>query len=118
MQAIADIVDPIVYIDRYTMPVWNIIACGDEFTLPDSPRFWWHKLPGEKHLRAVPNAEHSMICCALDLVADIITFYHLLVRNIPRPALDFALVHAGPTGTASITVNTVSDFFNWVWQSI
>jgi hypothetical protein len=106
VQAIADIVDPVMYMDRFTMPVWNIIACGDEFTLPDSPRFWWGKLPGEKHLRAIPNSEHSMACCALDVVADIISFYHLLVRNIPRPSLDFSLTHAGTNGLASITVNT------------
>ncbi len=111
VQAIADIVDPVVYMDRYTMPVWNIIACGDEFTLPDSPRFWWSKLPGEKHLRAVPNAEHSMACCALDLVADIISFYQMLVNNVPRPTLDFQLTQAGASGQASITVNTVSLLF-------
>jgi PhoPQ-activated pathogenicity-related protein len=145
LQAIANIVDPIVYIDRFTMPVWNIIACGDEFTLPDSPRFWWHKLPGtknecekiiglkeiaqgEKHLRAMPNAEHSMACCALDLVSDIISvrkkrgrtllvlifffffffckFYHMLVANVPRPTVQFSLVHSGKSGPASISVTT------------
>jgi PhoPQ-activated pathogenicity-related protein len=26
----------------------------------------WDKLPGEKHLRIVPNAEHSFVCCILD----------------------------------------------------
>lgn len=34
-QAIADIVGPGRYLDRLTIPVWNIIAAGDEFTLPD-----------------------------------------------------------------------------------
>lgn len=56
-QLISDVVGPLTYFDRFTFPIWNIMAAGDEFTLPDSPRFWWHKLPGEKHLRIVANAE-------------------------------------------------------------
>ena len=106
IQAIADITGPLPYIKRLTMPVWNIIACGDEFTLPDSPRFWWNDLPGEKHLRAVPNAEHSMACCALDLVSDIMAFYQLLVHKVERPKLSWTLDHAGVDGTARITVNS------------
>jgi PhoPQ-activated pathogenicity-related protein len=105
-QAIADVTGPLTYIKRFTFPVWNIIACGDEFTLPDSPRFWWNLLPGEKHLRAIPNAEHSMAGHSFDIVSDIMAFYKLFVHNIPRPTVDWTLVHAGASGAASITVNT------------
>ena len=39
------IVDPLTYVDRYTMPKFVITATGDEFFPPDSPQFWWDKLP-------------------------------------------------------------------------
>lgn len=108
VQDIANIVGPMPYIERFTMPVWNIIACGDEFTLPDSPRFWWNKLPGEKFLRAVPNAEHSMACCAMDVVSDIITFYYMHSRNLPRPQVNWNIQHSTDPrhGVSSITVNS------------
>ena len=106
VQAIANITGPMPYIHRLTMPVWNIIACGDEFTLPDSPRFWWNDLPGEKHLRAIPNAEHSMACCALDIISDIVAFYNLLVNNVTRPELSWTLDYAGKDEVARISVNS------------
>merc|ERR1711991_463922 len=105
VQDIADITGPGPYLERLTMPVWNVIACGDEFTLPDSPRFWFNQLPGEHHLRAVPNAEHSMATALLDIVSDIIGFYKIFTRKVPRPTVEWALVHANSDGTAKITVN-------------
>jgi PhoPQ-activated pathogenicity-related protein len=107
IQAIADVVGPLPYMYRFTMPVWNIMACGDEFTLPDSPRFWWNKLPGEKYLRIIPNAEHSMACCILDVTSDILAFLHLITHNIPRPVMNFSMVYQQtPDAPASIQVST------------
>jgi len=105
VQQIADITGPGTYIDRLSdIPVWNVIACGDEFTLPDSPRFWWNTLKGEKHLRAVPNAEHSMATAFLDLISDVSAFYWLLSRNVTRPTVSWELVHG--MEQASITMHS------------
>lgn len=93
MQSIADIVDPLVYFKRYTFPVWSVTAAADEFTLPDSPRWWYHQLPpgGEKFLRIIPNAEHSLFDVILNLVSDMAAYYYMLTRNIPRPVVTWDL---------------------------
>lgn len=44
-----------------------------------------------------------MVCCALDIVADIISFYHMLVRRVPRPKAVFTVQRA-VTGPALISV--------------
>jgi PhoPQ-activated pathogenicity-related protein len=58
--ALMKIVEPYEYRDRYTMPKLMINATGDQFFLPDSPRFFIKDLPGETLLRMVPNADHGM----------------------------------------------------------
>jgi hypothetical protein len=48
-----------------------------------------------------------MACCALDLVSDIISFYNMLVANVPRPTVQFKLVHSKTRNSpASITLTT------------
>ncbi|MFN0123264.1 MAG: PhoPQ-activated protein PqaA family protein, partial [Blastocatellia bacterium] len=54
------IVEPYEYRDRMTMPKFIVNATGDQFFLPDSWQFYYHDLPGVKHLRYVPNGEHSL----------------------------------------------------------
>lgn len=55
-----EITEPFSYRDRLALPKLLINASGDEFFLPDSWRFYWDELIGEKHLRYVPNAGHSL----------------------------------------------------------
>ncbi len=54
------IVEPFSYRDRLTMPKFMIIAAGDQFFLPDSSQFYFEDLKGDKYLRYVPNADHSL----------------------------------------------------------
>ena len=54
-----EITEPFSYRDRLALPKLIINASGDEFFLPDSWRFYWDELIGEKHLRYVPNSGHS-----------------------------------------------------------
>ena len=55
-----DMVEPYEYRDRLTLPKYILNSTGDEFFLPDSWQFYWDELVGEKHLRYVPNSNHSM----------------------------------------------------------
>ena len=59
-QELMDLVEPYSYRDRYTMPKLIINAAGDQFFLPDSSRFYFDDLPGEKHLLYEANADHSL----------------------------------------------------------
>lgn len=71
------------------LPKMIINATGDQFFLPDSWQFYWDSLPGEKHLRYVPNSEHSMR--ETDALTTLIAFYQLIVAGEPRPDFDWEL---------------------------
>jgi PhoPQ-activated pathogenicity-related protein len=49
----ANIIDPLVYKDRLTMPKLVIDAGGDEFFMLDDNHFWWDDMVGEMHLLMV-----------------------------------------------------------------
>ncbi|TWT85831.1 PhoPQ-activated pathogenicity-related protein [Posidoniimonas polymericola] len=84
-EPILKLVDPYEYRQRYTMPKCLINATGDEFFLPDSSRFYFDQLPGEKHLCYVPNAGHSLKGSnALDTL---IAFHHSVVHQVERPSI-------------------------------
>jgi PhoPQ-activated pathogenicity-related protein len=58
--ALMKIEEPYSYRQRFQIPKFIINATGDQFFLPDSWQFYYNDLPGVKHLRYVPNAEHSL----------------------------------------------------------
>ena len=55
MKALYQIVDPLAYRDRFSMPKLLLNACGDQFFLPDSSQFYFDGMAGVKYLRYVPN---------------------------------------------------------------
>ncbi|KAG9334544.1 hypothetical protein JZ751_007480 [Albula glossodonta] len=53
-------IDPLSYSERYrSKPKLLISAAGDEFFLLDDSHYYYQQLQGEKHLRILPNAEHT-----------------------------------------------------------
>jgi PhoPQ-activated pathogenicity-related protein len=80
--------DPYSYRDRFTMPKLIINATGDQFFLPDSSQFYFDDLPGEKHLRYVPNADHSLRDS--DARQTLYAFYESVVRDTKRPELSWS----------------------------
>jgi PhoPQ-activated pathogenicity-related protein len=77
--------EPYEYRDRLTMPKLMINATGDQFFLPDSSQFYFDDLPGEKHLRYVPNTDHSLR--KSDAFETLHAFYDSVLNNRPRPAI-------------------------------
>ncbi len=59
-RALMKIEEPYQYRGRLTMPKYIVNATGDQFFLPDSSQFYYNDLLGQKHLRYVPNADHSL----------------------------------------------------------
>jgi PhoPQ-activated pathogenicity-related protein len=55
------IIDPLSYFPRYTMPKLLLNSAGDQFFLPDSSRFYYTSLPGPKWLRYTVNTDHAQI---------------------------------------------------------
>lgn len=75
--------DPYSYRDRLTMPKFILNASGDQFFCPDSSQFYFDDLKGEKYLRYVPNADHSLRNS--DAIESIIAFYWTVLTGKPRP---------------------------------
>lgn len=76
--------EPFEYRERLTMPKYIVNATGDQFFLPDSSRFYFDELKGQKHLRYIPNADHGMK--GTDALESIGAYYQsiLLKRPLPR----------------------------------
>ena len=91
--ALLKVVEPYSYRDRLTMPKFLLNASGDEFFLPDSSRFYFDDLKGEKHLRYVPNTGHSLD--KTDAVETIEAFYSEIVTGTPRPRIDWTFENDG-----------------------
>lgn len=81
--ALMAIEDPYSYRARLTLPKFIVNAAGDEFFLPDSSQFYFGDLVGEKHLRYVANAKHSL--AGSDARESILAFYLAILKNKPRP---------------------------------
>lgn len=94
------IVEPYEYRDRLTMPKYIVNAAGDEFFLPDSSQFYFKDLKGEKHLRYVPNAKHSL--AGSDARETMGAFYSMVLNNKPRPRYDWKFEKNG-TITVKVT---------------
>jgi PhoPQ-activated pathogenicity-related protein len=81
--ALMKIEEPYNYRARFTMPKYVVNAAGDQYFLPDSSRFYFDDLPGEKYLRYVPNTDHSLK--GSDAVFSLAAFYDAVVAGRPRP---------------------------------
>jgi len=104
--------DPFQYRDRYKdMPRYMVNASGDQFFIPDSWRFYFHQLPGEKHIRYVPNAEHSL--GGTDVAESLTAFYASILNGTKRPEYTWDVSKNG-----SIHVKTVTKPMQVnVWQA-
>lgn len=95
--AIRAIVDPYAYRERLTMPKCLINASGDEFFLPDSSRFYFDDLVGEKHLSYVPNASHSL--SGTDALDTLVSFHAAIAYGLERPTLTWHSAYDSPEHT-------------------
>jgi PhoPQ-activated pathogenicity-related protein len=92
-QELMKIEEPYEYRDRLTLPKMMINATGDQFFLPDSWQFYWNDLKGEKHIRYVPNADHSLR--KTDAVQTLQAFYTSIVEKRDRPKLTWKVEKDG-----------------------
>mgnify|MGYP001226400504 FL=1 len=98
--ALMDLVEPYEYRDRLELPKFLINSTGDEFFLPDSSQFYWDDLVGEKHLRYVPNSNHSMD--GTDIFDSIDSWYHAIVHNVKMPRYSWNLADDGTITVSSL----------------
>jgi PhoPQ-activated pathogenicity-related protein len=86
--------DPYSYLDRLALPKYIVNGSGDQFFCPDSSQFYFADLPGEKHLRYVPNADHS-VDGSIDAATSIMAFYQMLLAGRPRPQTSWTFEEGG-----------------------
>lgn len=91
--ALMDIVEPYEYRDRLELPKYLLNSTGDEFFIPDSWKFYWDELVGEKHVRYVPNSNHSM--AGTDVIDSVDAWYHAIVHNISMPRYSWDVADDG-----------------------
>lgn len=101
-QRLVDLAEPFSFRNRLTIPKMIINATGDQFFLPDSWQFYWNDLIGEKHLRYVPNSEHSMR--ETDAWLTLTAFYQMMVDGTARPDFDWKVENG------EIHIQTRKDF--------
>ena len=98
-RALEAVEDPYAYRERLKLPKLIVNATGDPFFLPDSSRFYFEDLPGEKFLRYVPNTDHSLD--DTDAFLSLQAFYRAILEGVPRPDFSWRF-----TGKTSIRLRT------------
>lgn len=98
-KALTRMVDPYEYRQRLTMPKYIVNGSGDQFFLPDSHRFYFDDLKGEKYIRYVPNADHGL--GGSDAWEGLIAWYQAILDDTPRPDFTWNIADDG-----TIHVNT------------
>nr|KAG5691328.1 hypothetical protein BaRGS_014027 [Batillaria attramentaria] len=96
-QLMADIVDPISYDARLTMPKLVISTGGDEFFLPDDSHYYFNNLTKPTYLRILPDAEHSCAGHEISLFFTMRAFFLSAVTGTPLPKMNWTR-EATPTG--------------------
>lgn len=85
-----EITEPYSFLEAYAnKPKLLINAVGDQFFLPDSWKFYWDSLPGEKHLQYVPNYGHDLR--ESDALPNMISFYTAIINGYPRPSVSWKI---------------------------
>jgi len=82
------------------LPKYIVSATGDQFFLPDSWQYYWDELIGEKHMRYMANADHSL--SETDVLDSVTAWYDAIVNNVPRPRYSWDVADDG-----TITVLTL-----------
>lgn len=95
------VVEPYEYRSRLTLPKYILNASGDQFFLPDSWQFYFDDLSGEKYLRYVPNADHSLR--KSNAAEGLLAYYGAIVSGTPRPAFTWS---AGKDGHIVVRPST------------
>src|ERR1700726_3322319 len=101
LASLLKIEDPFAYRDRLSMPKFVINSAGDQYFLPDSSRFYFDALIGEKYLRYVPNTDHSLK--GTDARESMLAFYHAIGAGQPRPKFSWSFA---PNGVIEVQTAT------------
>jgi PhoPQ-activated pathogenicity-related protein len=92
-RALMTIEEPFESRQRLTMPKVMVNATGDQFFVPDSWQLYFDQLSGVKHLRYVPNADHSLR--GSDAWLSVLAWYHAILNGAPMPQFTWQIDKEG-----------------------
>jgi PhoPQ-activated pathogenicity-related protein len=101
LASLLEIEDPFAYRDHLSLPKFLVNSAGDQYFLPDSSRFYFDALIGEKYLRYVPNTDHTLK--GSDARESVLAFYDAVVAGQPRPQFSWSFA---PNGVIELTTAT------------
>lgn len=113
-QALMQVVDPVSYKDRLTMPKFILNSSGDPFYTSDSAQFYLNELAGEKLIRYVANTGHELETepdNITDAITSLISWYLNVIYNVPRPQISWQHVDG------QLVVQTDRPAFARFWQA-
>eukprot|EP01132_Coremiostelium_polycephalum_P005439 gene5439-6783_t len=103
-------IDALQFVDKLSsVKKYVVTAVSDQFFIPDSANFFWHKLLGVKNLRIHPNTDHGLQERVYNLIDETITYYRMIVNNNKIPEIDWSIVPDLSTNTTTIVVTTKTD---------
>lgn len=88
---LSQVTEPFTFREQLTLPKLILNSTGDEFFVPDSWQFYWDELKGEKHIRSLPNTNHSMK--GTDVFETLVAFYQMVITDTERPNFDWEVVN-------------------------
>ena len=91
-QALMQVVDPISYKERLTMPKFILNSSGDPFYTSDSARFYFDALEGENLIRYVANTGHELETAPDDIedaITSLVSWYLGIITESPRPTISW-----------------------------
>lgn len=101
LQDLYKIEDPFYRLDRLTEPKFIVNAAGDQFFLPDSSRYYYDQLPGEKLIRYIPNTDHGLKNS--DAIESVAAYYQLISTGKARPEYSWTFKEDGTIRAQSKT---------------
>lgn len=101
-QELLQMIDPLSYFPKYTMPKLVLNSAGDQFFLPDSSRFYYARLPGPKWLRYTANTDHSQ-AQDLTVIPTVLQWADQALDGNPLPQYSWAFAPHGSIRVQTIT---------------
>lgn len=107
------VADPYRYRERLTMPKCVINSAGDEYFLPDSSRYYFDDLVGEKHLSYTPNTGHGL--SGSNAYDTLIAFHASVAHGLERPTVTWTGNHSAAAHTVTCSAKPTEAI---LWQAV
>lgn len=115
LKVLTQLIDPINYASRLTVPKLTVNAVGDEFQLLDDQRHWGHSMPGEMNFLLVKNADHLLITNFGEVLDSVSAFTQSVTKDASRPSYTWSI---GADGQITVTTSVAPKKVDLVFTTI